>query len=135
MALKGGRRKIFGLFVMLALMLAAAAPIGVDLIDPKIKTADELEAILGFAALGVVKRGSNRPAPRVDSPSRTRNHSRAARLRSSKLRARADSRPRGNHRACAGVGARAERIGQTYGRDRSESILAGCPLHERARHS
>jgi succinoglycan biosynthesis transport protein ExoP len=62
MALKGGRRKIFGLFAVVALMLAVAAPVGVDLIDPKIKTAGELEAVLGFAALGVVKRGSNRPA-------------------------------------------------------------------------
>ncbi len=61
-ALRGGRRKIFALFAVVALMLAVAVPIGVDLIDPKIKTSSELEAILGFTPLGVVKRGSNRPA-------------------------------------------------------------------------
>jgi succinoglycan biosynthesis transport protein ExoP len=61
-ALKGGRRKIFALFMVAALMLAMAVPVGIDLIDPKIKTADELEAILGFAPLGVIKQGSDRLA-------------------------------------------------------------------------
>jgi succinoglycan biosynthesis transport protein ExoP len=61
-ALKGGRRKIFALFVVMALMFAAALPVGVDLTDPKIKTADELGAILGFAPLGVIGDGSDRRA-------------------------------------------------------------------------
>jgi polysaccharide biosynthesis transport protein len=61
-AVKGGRRKIFALFIFAALMLAVAVPTGIDLIDPKVKTVGELEAILGFAPLGVVKEGSDRLA-------------------------------------------------------------------------
>jgi polysaccharide biosynthesis transport protein len=62
-ALKGGRRKILALFWCAALILAAAVPAGIDLIDPKIKTADELEAILGFAPLGIVEEGALGFAP------------------------------------------------------------------------
>ncbi len=61
-AVKGGRRKFFALFMLAALVLAVAVPVGVDLIDPKIKTANELEAILGFPPLGVVRQGSDRLA-------------------------------------------------------------------------
>jgi polysaccharide biosynthesis transport protein len=61
-AIKGGRRKIFALFLVAALMLAVAVPTGLDLIDPKVKTADELDAILGFAPLGVIDHGSDRHA-------------------------------------------------------------------------
>ena len=61
-ALKGGRRKIFGLFLFAALVLALALPTGIDLVDPKIKTCGELEALLGFAPLGLVEEGSGRIA-------------------------------------------------------------------------
>ena len=47
------RRVIFGLFLLFALAASIGGPTLVDLIDQKIKTASELEAILGFPALGV----------------------------------------------------------------------------------
>ncbi len=57
---KGGRRKIFALFVVAALVLVLGVPAGVDLIDPRVKTLDELEGILDFAPLGTVMQGSIR---------------------------------------------------------------------------
>src|SRR5580704_6921270 len=63
---KGGRRKIFALFAVAALILVLGVPAGVDLIDPRVKTLDELEGILDFSPLGMVMQGSIRT---VNEPS------------------------------------------------------------------
>jgi len=55
---KSTRRKTFALFVFAALVLGIAVPTVIDLTDRKIKTSNELEAILGFPTLGVTL-GSN----------------------------------------------------------------------------
>jgi hypothetical protein len=49
---KGRRNKIFLFFALVGLVLVVAVPTVVDLIDPRIRTAAELEAILGFPPLG-----------------------------------------------------------------------------------
>jgi polysaccharide biosynthesis transport protein len=56
--LKSTKRLIFALFGLTALILGIAVPTAIDLIDGKIKTADEFEGILGFPPLGVAL-GSN----------------------------------------------------------------------------
>ncbi|HLW71270.1 MAG TPA: hypothetical protein VKS22_11685 [Candidatus Binataceae bacterium] len=58
--LKGRRRKIFILFTFIALALAVGVPTGLDLIDPRIRAAAELEGILGFPPLGAVQLGGGR---------------------------------------------------------------------------
>lgn len=45
---KGGRKKLFGIFVGLALVAALALPLVVDLLDPRIHTPTQVEAVLGF---------------------------------------------------------------------------------------
>ena len=47
------RRLIFVVFVLGSLMLGVAVPTAIDLIDRRLKTADEFEAVLGFPPLGV----------------------------------------------------------------------------------
>ena len=59
---KGKRRKIFFFFVLVGLVLAVAVPTGLDLIDPKIGTVAELEAILGFPPLGATLTNDGRLA-------------------------------------------------------------------------
>ena len=49
---KSSRRTTFALFVLGALLLGVTIPTLIDLMDRKIKTADEFEAILGFPPLG-----------------------------------------------------------------------------------
>ena len=51
--LSSKRRLIFVVFVLGSLMLGVAVPTAIDLIDRRLKTADEFEAILGFPPLGV----------------------------------------------------------------------------------
>jgi succinoglycan biosynthesis transport protein ExoP len=63
MPLKGKRRKIFTIFLAGALILAVGLPCGLDLIDPLIRTSDELEAIVGFPPFGAVL-GSDEPVAR-----------------------------------------------------------------------
>src|SRR5207244_6974389 len=49
---KGRRRKIFALFILLAIALSVGVPTGLDLIDQRIKTTSELAGVLGFPPLG-----------------------------------------------------------------------------------
>jgi uncharacterized protein involved in exopolysaccharide biosynthesis/Mrp family chromosome partitioning ATPase len=58
--LKGRRRKIFVLFALAALGLAVGLPTALDLMDPRIRAAAELEGILGFPPLGAVRLGKDR---------------------------------------------------------------------------
>ena len=51
--LNSKRRQVFYLFVLGALVLGVAVPTAIDLIDRRLKTADEFEAVLGFPPLGV----------------------------------------------------------------------------------
>ena len=51
--LSSKRRMIFMVFVLGSLMLGVAVPTAIDLIDRRLKTADEFEAVLGFPPLGV----------------------------------------------------------------------------------
>src|SRR5271154_2061494 len=51
--LSSKRRVIFMVFVLGSLMLGLAVPTAIDLIDRRLKTADEFEAVLGFPPLGV----------------------------------------------------------------------------------
>jgi succinoglycan biosynthesis transport protein ExoP len=51
--LNSKRRQIFLIFVLGSLVLGVAVPTAIDLIDRKLKTADEFEAVLGFPPLGV----------------------------------------------------------------------------------
>jgi polysaccharide biosynthesis transport protein len=55
---KSTRRKTFALFVFAALVLGIAVPTVIDLVDRRLRSTDELEAILGFPTLGVAM-GSN----------------------------------------------------------------------------
>jgi uncharacterized protein involved in exopolysaccharide biosynthesis len=50
---KSKRRLILELFVLASLVFAVAIPTVIDLRDPRLKTADEFEAILGFPPLGI----------------------------------------------------------------------------------
>jgi succinoglycan biosynthesis transport protein ExoP len=45
---KGGRKKIFGMFLAGAFLLALTAPIGVDMLDPRLHSPRAVENILGF---------------------------------------------------------------------------------------
>jgi polysaccharide biosynthesis transport protein len=60
MPLKGKRRKIFTIFLAGALVLTIGLPVGLDMIDPLIKTPDELEAIVGFSPFGAMLGGEGR---------------------------------------------------------------------------
>src|SRR5271168_97285 len=51
--LSSKRRVIFMVFVLGSLMLGVGVPTAIDLIDRRLKTADEFEAVLGFPPLGV----------------------------------------------------------------------------------
>jgi polysaccharide biosynthesis transport protein len=62
MPLKGKRRKIFTIFLAGALVLTIGLPVGLDMIDPLIKTPDELEAIVGFPPFGAMLDGEGRAA-------------------------------------------------------------------------
>jgi Mrp family chromosome partitioning ATPase len=50
-ATKGGRRKLFGLALAAALLLGLIAPVGVDILDPRIQTPRNVETVLGFAPI------------------------------------------------------------------------------------
>jgi polysaccharide biosynthesis transport protein len=54
--------KIAAIFLVGALVLAVGVPSGLDLIDPLVKTADELEAIVGFPPFGAVLGSEGRAA-------------------------------------------------------------------------
>jgi uncharacterized protein involved in exopolysaccharide biosynthesis len=54
MPVKGKRRKILAVFLLGALLLAIAVPTELDMLDPRIKTPEELEAIVGFPPFGAV---------------------------------------------------------------------------------
>lgn len=58
--LKGRRRIIFIIFSLIGLALAAGVPTGLDMIDPRIGAAPELEGILGFPPLGAVQLGGQK---------------------------------------------------------------------------
>ncbi len=45
---KGGRKKLFGIFLGLALVAALALPLAVDLLDPRMHVPQQVEAVLGF---------------------------------------------------------------------------------------
>jgi uncharacterized protein involved in exopolysaccharide biosynthesis len=51
--LNSKRRMIFVVFVLGSLVLGVAVPTAIDLMDRRLKTADEFEAVLGFPPLGV----------------------------------------------------------------------------------
>ena len=51
--LNSKRRQIFYIFVLGSLVLGVAVPTAIDLIDRRLRTADEFEAVLGFPPLGV----------------------------------------------------------------------------------
>ncbi|MBX3278367.1 MAG: hypothetical protein KF868_10235 [Acidobacteria bacterium] len=55
-ALKGGRRKYFLLFLAAAAALALLAPIAVDFLDPRFHAIEEVERFFGFPPLGGVVR-------------------------------------------------------------------------------
>ncbi|MFN0085242.1 MAG: GumC family protein [Blastocatellia bacterium] len=58
---KGGRKKIVLLFFLAALVLGAAVPIALDLLDPRLYVAGQLEKMLGFPPVGwVLDRGDPR---------------------------------------------------------------------------
>jgi polysaccharide biosynthesis transport protein len=50
----GGRRKLALLVLAAALALGLALPPVVDFLDPRVHTADELEALIGFRPMGVI---------------------------------------------------------------------------------
>lgn len=50
--ISGGRKKLFMVFVMGALVFAVALPIAVDLVDHRIHAPNDLERLLGFAPIG-----------------------------------------------------------------------------------
>lgn len=52
--LKGGRRKFLLMVLVAGMILAAAIPIAVDYLDPRVHTVNELEKALGLAPLGSV---------------------------------------------------------------------------------
>lgn len=73
---RGGRRKLFALFVLAALVVGAAVPVAVERIDPRIHTAEELASVLAFRPTGwLVENGAapvagdrlNRLALAIDS--------------------------------------------------------------------
>jgi polysaccharide biosynthesis transport protein len=49
---KGGRKLFLAAFVMLALLLAVAVPVGIDFIDPRLRSPSQVEALLGFPLTG-----------------------------------------------------------------------------------
>ena len=54
----GGRKKLFLLFVFAGLALAVAAPVAIDLFDPRIHAAGDLERLAGMPLLGwILERG------------------------------------------------------------------------------
>lgn len=57
--IRGGRKKLFAVFLVMALGLALAAPILLDLLDRRIHAANDLESILGFPPLGWVVESSD----------------------------------------------------------------------------
>jgi polysaccharide biosynthesis transport protein len=60
--LKGTRRKILVIFLAGALVLTIGLPTGLDMVDPLIKTPDELEAIVGFPPFGAMLGSQGRAA-------------------------------------------------------------------------
>ena len=49
---KGGRRKLFGMAMVAALLFGLVAPAAVDFMDPRLQTPRSVETILGFAPIG-----------------------------------------------------------------------------------
>ncbi len=48
---KGGRRKLFGMALVAALLLGLLAPVTVDFMDPRLQTPRSVETVLGFAPI------------------------------------------------------------------------------------
>ena len=51
---KGGRKKLFALFIVAAVGLGLVAPVVVDFLDPRVHAANDLEKLLGFPPMGWV---------------------------------------------------------------------------------
>lgn len=49
---KGGRKKLFGIFVLIGFAMALVVPVGVDFFDPRIHSPADTEGILGFPLIG-----------------------------------------------------------------------------------
>jgi Mrp family chromosome partitioning ATPase/capsular polysaccharide biosynthesis protein len=48
---KGGRKKLFAIFLVFALLLAVAVPVGIDFVDPRVHSPSQVESLLGFAPI------------------------------------------------------------------------------------
>jgi uncharacterized protein involved in exopolysaccharide biosynthesis/Mrp family chromosome partitioning ATPase len=59
-AIKGTKKKIAFLFLLAAVILGVGLPTGLDMMDPLIKTPDELEAIVGFPPFGTALSNESR---------------------------------------------------------------------------
>lgn len=57
---EGGPRKIFLIFIAAAIGLSIVLPIGLDLLDKRIRTPAEVHKLLGFAPMGWILERSNR---------------------------------------------------------------------------
>lgn len=62
---EGGPKKILLIFVVAALGLSIALPIGLDLLDRRIRTPAEVHKLLGFAPMGWILERSNRATTRL----------------------------------------------------------------------
>ena len=49
---KGGRKLFMAAFLMLAMVLAIAIPVGIDVIDPRLRSPSQVESLLGFPLTG-----------------------------------------------------------------------------------
>jgi succinoglycan biosynthesis transport protein ExoP len=53
---KGGRRKLFGMVAVAALLIGLVAPVAVDFMDPRLQTPRSVETVLGFAPIAWLMR-------------------------------------------------------------------------------
>ncbi len=51
-SIKGGRKKLFGLFVLAGFAMALVVPVAVDFVDPRLHSPRDVEGILGFPPIG-----------------------------------------------------------------------------------
>ena len=134
-----------------AFMLAIGVPTGVDLIDPRVQTLDELEGILDFPPLGVVRHGSSRT---VNEPSDLAITEDSDRLASESLRRVAFAIIRewrasgvrnfvmvpvsgsaGNTALTLALALELSNLGAADGRNRGKSVRTRYPLRQYARNS
>jgi Mrp family chromosome partitioning ATPase/capsular polysaccharide biosynthesis protein len=54
--IKGGRKRLLEIVMAAALLLGVAVPIGIDFLDPRVRSARELEAVLGLPVTGWLPR-------------------------------------------------------------------------------